>query len=185
MTTSDNAKKGYKYSVILNCKVCGKEFDTYPALAEKRKYCSYKCSSIGREPTRYWKGRKLTAEHRRKISENHANVSGENAPAWKGGKRKHTEGYILLYSPSHPNKDNKLEVLEHRLVMEQHLGRYLTKKEVVHHINEIRTDNRIENLMLFPDNAKHLLFHRESYTRKTNPKNMEFTYDQNDTDKKD
>lgn len=50
-------------------------------------------------------------------------------------------------------------VWEHRHVMEQHLGRSLTKQESVHHINKCKSDNRLENLELCSSNAQHLTLH--------------------------
>jgi hypothetical protein len=49
-------------------------------------------------------------------------------------------------------------VQEHRCVVEAYIGRKLTKEEVVYHINGLRTDNRIENLMIFPSQREHKSF---------------------------
>ncbi len=74
---------------------------------------------------------------------------------WKNGRRI-TNGYVMIIIRDHPFATCRGYVLEHRLVMEKFLGRYLDPKEVVHHKNSIRHDNRIENLILFSNNSEHL-----------------------------
>lgn len=63
------------------------------------------------------------------------------------GKKKTPKGYITCYVKSHPcAAKNNGYVFAHRLIMEQHLGRYLKADEDVHHKNGIKDDNRISNL---------------------------------------
>lgn len=84
--------------------------------------------------------------------------AGAGHPEWDGGRLIDKSGYVLLYCPGHPRAraPRKCYVLEHRLVMERHLGRLLTDLEVVHHRNGVRGDNRIENLELHASNGRHL-----------------------------
>ena len=81
--------------------------------------------------------------------------------AIKGGRYINTQGYVLIFTPKHPFCDANCYVREHRLVMEKHLGRYLLPTERVHHINQIKTDNKIENLMLFNSQSAHTKFHSQ------------------------
>lgn len=83
-------------------------------------------------------------EHRRPKRERHGN--------WKGGRSITSQGYIsVLIEPDSPYfcmANSGGYVLEHRLVMAQHLGRPLQPYETVHHINGIKDDNADDNLEL-------------------------------------
>jgi len=84
---------------------------------------------------------------------------GPNHPYWRGGKHLNKSGYVVAWvHPDDPmavmsrrgtgTQRSSLTVLEHRLVMARYLKRPLSTTETVHHINGIKTDNRIENLQL-------------------------------------
>jgi transcriptional regulator with XRE-family HTH domain len=87
---------------------------------------------------------------------------GELHHAWQGGK--HTRnGYVFVSikkeSPYSSMAISNGYVMEHRLVMAQHLKRPLTKNETVHHINGNTQDNAIENLQLrHGKHGKHQVF---------------------------
>lgn len=81
---------------------------------------------------------------------------GEDHYAWKG-RLIDKDGYILIHVKNHPcNRKHTNYIFEHRLVMENHIGRYLLPQEVVHHIDGNKQNNSIENLQLFANNADHL-----------------------------
>lgn len=82
--------------------------------------------------------------------------SSRHSGSWKGGRTVDTDGYVLIFSPDHPDANRGGYVREHRLVMEGLLGRRLTRREVVDHRNGNRSDNRPENLRLYACNADHL-----------------------------
>lgn len=72
--------------------------------------------------------------------------SGANSGNFKGYVARSQQGYILRYVPDHPNANFRGYIGEHRLVAEKNLGFVLPKSFVVHHINGVKDDNRIENL---------------------------------------
>jgi predicted DNA-binding protein YlxM (UPF0122 family) len=93
-------------------------------------------------------------------------VAGSKNPMWKGGKIKDSKGYFLINSPQHPFASKRGYVREQRLIMEKKINRFLTKKEVVHHIDKNITNNHPDNLMLMPSQKEHLRLHNLSRSKK-------------------
>lgn len=83
---------------------------------------------------------------------NHGSANGQ----WKGGRTTDKDGYTLIHRPDHPDADSHGYVREHRLVAEEKLGRRLTSEEVVHHKNDVKSDNSPGNLKVYATNAEHL-----------------------------
>lgn len=87
---------------------------------------------------------------------------GEQNHAYKHGRVIDLDGYALVIAPDgHPFGRSRAtrkskRIVEHRLLMEQHIGRFLLPTEVVDHIDGLRLHNKIENLRLFSSNAQHL-----------------------------
>jgi hypothetical protein len=90
--------------------------------------------------------------------------SGDKNPQWKGGRTEKT-GYTLMRVAGHPFADKRGYVKEHRYVVEQSIGRYLKRSEIVHHKNHNRKDNRIENLEVLTL-SQHMKLHKPHRYRK-------------------
>lgn len=85
---------------------------------------------------------------------------------WKGGVQHDDDGYILIKSPGHPYATKAGYVREHRLVMEQVLGRYLEPHEIVHHRDtRQKANNDPGNLVVYANNSEHFLHEHMEHPR--------------------
>ncbi len=126
-----------KDPVIKACAFCGKELRLKPSQAG-RQFCSKACETeakILRQLDREYNGKRARLDAR---------------------------GYVLVWEPTHPNRSFKGWQLEHRLVVEKRIGRYLRSDEAVHHINHVKDDNRDENLELM-DALEHAALSARDY----------------------
>jgi hypothetical protein len=141
------------------CQDCGATFEVTGSRGNPARRCA-KCTKIYRR--QYLNDRKANGEwplcdfpecgrlrnsHGYCMHHARLHAKGEELrplrPHVKGGGH-YSDGYRYV---THP--ETKKSVAEHRLVMEQHLGRPLLPHESVHHLNGQRADNRLENLELW------------------------------------
>lgn len=101
-------------------------------------------------------GKKMSPATREKMQAIYDRIAEER----RYGIKKNSDGYVLVYSPNHPHCDKGGYVLEHRLVYENFIGRVLNSNEIIHHINGIKDDNRVENLAL-TNRSEHFKLHNK------------------------
>jgi hypothetical protein len=97
---------------------------------------------------------------RRAAKERGVQQRGPNNPNWKGGVSHAGDGRVLVYCPGDPEATvcDGIYAFRYRLVARKMLGRALRPIEVVHHINGDCSDDRPENLMVFPSQREHARF---------------------------
>lgn len=167
------ASKAKKKGTWVKCTHCGKPI--YQRPSRPRKYCSLSCATTARNLTNMnpayhhdWTGQNNPMYGKGMHGQDNPMYGKrkELSPRWKGGRKIRQDGYVLVVAPdNHPNPSDHHEpsnlkyILEHRLVMEQHLGRYLKPDEVVHHADGNNQNNVIENLQLLDNQAEHARLH--------------------------
>lgn len=137
------------------CGHCGVHFTRWQSNMRNRAaaYCSRRCSGMAQRESRRVPcahcGDRIWRTPARLSAQKRQFCSHRCYGLWmRSGSTKH--GYRLVTT-------DRGRMLEHRVVMEEHIGRPLRADEVVHHINGKKADNRIENLeiMSIADHTAH------------------------------
>ena len=155
----------------IECPVCGVVFA--PEVS-KRKYCSREC---------YYKMKRIrkdrvewTKEMRERMSKQYTGsgnpmygkpswnkdkrrpeITGDKHPMWKGGFWRTIDGYKIIENNT---ETNGKKIIEHKVILEEKIGRKLKSNEVTHHVNGDKEDNRAENLVVMT-RSEHMIEHMD------------------------
>lgn len=91
---------------------------------------------------------------------------GDKNHAWKGGRVGGGQGYILIKQYGHHRSNKRGYVFEHILVWEKANNRLVPRGFVIHHINNLRDDNRIENLQFMTANEHNYINLKDARLRR-------------------
>lgn len=69
-------------------------------------------------------------------------------------------GYFMFFKPDHPSSNSNGYIKRARYNMEKHIGRYLSREELVHHKDMNRLNDNIENLQIMT-RSEHNILHEK------------------------
>ena len=129
------------------CKKCGNQFFVKPSrIVKGAKFCSKKCKTSFRLPPKKCLYCQRDADKRGMCDRHYLRWYRYGDPHFRK-KRAHGEGTITTQGYRATGKGYKV-ILEHRAIMEIKLGRKLSSKELIHHIDGNKLNNSIDNLEL-------------------------------------
>lgn len=147
--------------IIVNCTTCNKKVKKYKQNKKGFYFCSTNCYTNFRK-------------NNKNIFPNPPINSGSNNFRWNGGQTVDRYGYTKVFDKDNPMSDSKGYVYLHRLIFSKSVGRVLLKNEWVHHKNENKRDNRLENLELMTE-KQHKTYHGKKSSNLPSLKNYQIT----------
>lgn len=127
-----SGKQSNHYFLLKKCEFCGVDClqNRSNAIRSSKAFCSQQCVNASRH-------------------------SPDGSSKYKRGS---AGGHVLEKALNHPQAKRGF-VPQHRLRVEEHIGRFLLQTEVIHHINCVEDDNRIENLHVCSSISDHNMAH--------------------------
>lgn len=154
----------------VNCVICNKLFYIKPSAFKKLKWGKPTCSRLCLS--------ELKKDQMKGINNHQYGLIGDKNSSFKNENTINNYGYVLEYCPGHPRPHDKYvkgcRVKQHRLVIERNyklfdskyfetINNFIVLKQEydIHHMNGIKTDNRLENLEIV-SRSEHTSLHNNT-----------------------